>query len=116
MAYYFTRERNIPRVCPLNALRYRQSGLLYKWVKCYVIDENKQIATSENAQDDGGILTVERERESKKTSLRPTISNFPLGNLFSWPQIMISLKSSKEREKKERGKQYWHSKISYIDN
>lgn len=40
---------------------YRESGLLHKWVKYYVIDEDKGIAASSKDEDDerGGILGME---------------------------------------------------------
>lgn len=59
---FYTRNEHHYRV-PFERVvtEYRESGLLYKWVKYYMIDEDKQIATSrENAQDDtAGILTME---------------------------------------------------------
>lgn len=59
---FYTRADHPYRV-PLERIvaEYRQSGLLYKWVKYYVIDEDKQIATS-HAQDEDDILTMEHLR------------------------------------------------------
>lgn len=59
---FYTRAEHPYRV-PFERIvtEYRESGLLYKWVKYYVIDEDKQIATSrvEDEDDEDGILGME---------------------------------------------------------
>lgn len=59
---FYTRAEHPYRV-PFERIvtRYRESGLLYRWIKYYVIDENKQIAISHTNDEDGegGILNME---------------------------------------------------------
>lgn len=59
---FYTRAEHPYRV-PFERVvtEYRESGLLYMWVKYYVIDEDKQIAASHGGNDDdeGGILNME---------------------------------------------------------
>lgn len=59
---FYTRAEHPYRV-PFERIvtEYRESGLLYMWVKYYVIDEDKQIANSRDGDEDG-ILNMEHLR------------------------------------------------------
>lgn len=57
---FYTRQGH-PYHKPLQRIvtEYRESGLLYKWMKYYVIDEDKQMINNNQNDDDGNILTME---------------------------------------------------------
>lgn len=57
---FFTKAEHPYRV-PFERIvtEYRESGLLDKWTKYYVIDEDKGIAATQDAEDEDGILTMD---------------------------------------------------------
>lgn len=59
--YFYTRMQHPYRSAfKRSVIEYRESGLLLRWIKFYIIDENKEIAASAMSEDlDSGILGMQ---------------------------------------------------------